>query len=241
MSLGDSTSPSGIIEYRRVIELSHTIHPLMPHWPGDPATTFETVANVSRDGYYLRRFRMGEHSATHINAPLAFFEQASSVDAMPIESLVVPAAVIDVRPQVQVNPGYVLTKSDLLRWEASHRQLPAGVLVLLCTGWDQRWRTPQAFLNRDGHGYPRFPAFGTDIVRFLLDERHVCGLGIDTHGVDEDDTYASNRLVLERGGIVLENLACLDQLPPIGSTLVIGRLKLAGGSGSPAAVTALVP
>jgi kynurenine formamidase len=46
---------------------------------------------------------------------------------------------------------------------------------------------------------------------------------------------------LAKQGIVLENLANLDRLPPTGTTLAIGILRLQKGSGSPAAVFAFIP
>jgi kynurenine formamidase len=39
----------------------------------------------------------------------------------------------------------------------------------------------------------------------------------------------------------LENLTNLDQLPPTGALLIIGLLRLEGGSGGPVSLTALVP
>jgi kynurenine formamidase len=77
----------------------------------------------------------------------------------------------------------------------------------------------------------------------LLSQRQIAGVGIDTHGVDsgQDTTFATNLLVLEQPRIVLENLTNLDQLPAIGTILVIGVLRLLGGSGSPVAVLALLP
>jgi kynurenine formamidase len=57
----------------------------------------------------------------------------------------------------------------------------------------------------------------------------------------QDTTFATNRLVLEQPRIVLENLTNLEQLPAIGTILVIGVLRLLGGSGSPVAVLALLP
>jgi kynurenine formamidase len=60
------------INYSRVVGLSRLVHPGMPQWPGDPAVDFETVAEMHRDGYYLRRFSLGEHSGTHLNAPSSF-------------------------------------------------------------------------------------------------------------------------------------------------------------------------
>ena len=44
----------------------------MPIWPGDPAVVFTNVATFPNDGYFLRNFSMGEHSATHMNAPNSF-------------------------------------------------------------------------------------------------------------------------------------------------------------------------
>jgi kynurenine formamidase len=44
---------------------------------------------------------------------------------------------------------------------------------------------------------------------------------------------------LSIGKQVLENLTNLDQLPPKDITLMIGILRLRGGSGSPASVLAL--
>jgi kynurenine formamidase len=88
-----------------------------------------------------------------------------------------------------------------------------------------------------------FPGFGVAAARFLLEERAVAGVGIDTPGVDPgwEGSFAINRLVLERPRLVLENLTNLEQLPPTGATLVIGLLRLKGGSGSPVSALALVP
>jgi len=229
--------------YSRVINLSHVIDPDIPQWDGDPPVKFDTVAKLLRDGYYLRRFAMGEHSATHINAPNSFHLDGVSIDEYSAESLVVPAVVISVREQAKRNPDYVLTIADVKAWEEQYGEITGGSVVILDTGWQEKWWNKSAFFNQDAQGVMHFPGFGIDTTRFLLEERHIAGVGIDTHGVDsgQDTTFATNRTVLEQPRIVLENLTNLEQLPPIGTTLVIGVLQLRGGSGSPAAVMAFVP
>jgi kynurenine formamidase len=205
---------------------------------------FETVASLEKgDGYYLRRFSLGEHSATHINAPNSFHSSGMGIDQYPAESLVVPAVVIDICNQVAVNPDYALTIADVMAWEQQYGQVPAGTVVLLYTGWQHKWLDSNAFLNPDAEGGLHFPGFGSDATQFLLHERQIAGVGIDTHGVDsgQDESFSTNRLVLEQPRIVLENLTLLEQLPPTGTTLVIGILRLRDGSGSPATVMALVP
>ncbi|PAX45639.1 hypothetical protein CK510_30770 [Brunnivagina elsteri CCALA 953] len=56
------------ITYSQVIHLSHIIDTSIPQWQADPNVEFMTVAERERQGYYLRRFAMGEHSATHISS-----------------------------------------------------------------------------------------------------------------------------------------------------------------------------
>ena len=75
------------------------------------------------------------------------------------------------------------------------------------------------------------------------EERRIAGVGSDTHGVEPgiDETFSVNRLVLEQPRLVLENLTNLNQLPPLGATLVLGVLRLRGGSGSPVSVLAFIP
>ena len=234
---------TGSIVYSRVVGPSHVIHPDIPMWPGDPPVEYETVTNFKEDGYYLRRFSMGEHSATHMIAPKSFLESGAGIDAYCAESLVAPAVIIDARDKAASNPDYNLTKDDVLAWETLHGRIPAGGVALLYTGWQEKWDDPKAYLNIDASGQLHFPGFGKDATRILLDERGVVGIGIDTHGVDGgwDTTYSTSVQVLERSRIVLENLTNLDRLPPTGATLVIGILLLRDGSGSPAAVTAFAP
>jgi kynurenine formamidase len=231
------------ISRARVVDLSHLLHPAMPRWPGDPPPEFVEVAQIQRDGYYLRRFSLGEHSGTHLNAPISFYEGGLSVDSYPASSLVAPAVVLDARAAAAANPDYALSLADVLAWEGSHGVIPPGSLALLYTGWQAKWDRPQEFLGLDDQGVTHFPGFSLAAARFLLAERAVAGLGTDTPGVEpgQDAGFAVNRLVLEQPRLVLENLANLDQLPPTGAVLIIGRLRLQGGSGSPASVLALVP
>jgi kynurenine formamidase len=230
------------IQFRKVINLSHLITSSIPLWPHDPPVTFDVMASQETDGYYLRRFGMGEHSATHMNAPNSFFPNAIGIDGYQAESLVRPAIVIDVQAQAGDNPDYVISPQDIENWEQNHGRIEQGSVVLFYTGWQSLWHEPARFINEDAMG-PRFPGVGAATARFLLEERQIAGVGIDTHGVDpgQDMTYATNHQVLAREGIILECLANLNQLPAKGTTLVIGVLQLQWGSGSPASVMAFVP
>ena len=235
--------PERIIAYRRVVDLTHPIKPGIPTWPGDPPVQFETTANIQDHGYCLRRFSMGEHSGTHISTPSAFWDMGLGPDGIAPEALVVPAVVIDSRGRAAQDPDYALTVDDLAEWERRYGEIPAGSITLLLTGWSRYWDEPEQFINLASDGLMHTPGFGNETAKFLMDTREASGVGTDTHGVDPgaDAGLEVSRTVSHRGGMILECLNNLERLPATGATLVIGRLPLVGGSGSPASVLALTP
>ncbi len=231
------------IHYNKIVDLSHTIDTNIPLWPGDPLVEFDTIATIPTDGYFLRKFSIGEHSATHINAPNSFFENGDGIDTYSPKSLVVKAVVIDIRFKTKFNPDYSLSKDDVLAWEKIHGRIEPGSVVLLYTGWQEKWKTPSEFINQDENGVLHFPGFSAEATNFMLTKRKINGVGIDTHGADPgiDPNYSTNTAVLSQKGIILECLTNLDKLAPKGNTLVLGVLKLKGGSGTPLSVMAFVP
>ena len=186
---------------------------------------------------------MSEHAGTHLSAPASFHPGGRTVEEYEARELIRPAVVIDVRRQCSSDPDYALTPDDMLEWESRHGELPPGSLALLLTGWSERWNDPGNYLGMDAAGMLHFPGFGPEVAAMLVHERRVSGLGTDTAGVEPglDTAFAVSRLALARNLIVLQNLTNLDRLPPTGANLVIGLLRLQGGSGSPAAVTGFIP
>lgn len=235
--------PGRTISFRRVVDLTHPIRPGIPTWPGDPSVQFETTTSIPSNGYFLRRLSMGEHSGTHISTPSAFFDQGPGPDSIPLDALIAPAVVIDTRSSVGGDPDYTLTVDDVAEWERRHGKISAASIILLLTGWRRYWDEPERFINLGADGLMHTPGFSPQAVAFLLDARGATGIGIDTHGVDagQDIELEVSRRALGRDALVLECLNNLDRLPATGTTLIIGRLPLVGGSGSPACVLALSP
>ena len=239
----DGPAFGGSISFSKVVELSWPVQPNIPQWPGDPNIEFEKVAEVKKDGYFLRRFAMGEHSGTHLSAQSSFQAGAPGHEAHSPQDLVRPAIVIDISAQAESNRDYALTMNDVLDWESDHGPIPLGCLVLLRTGWQAKWTNPTDYLGGSQTDQLHFPGFGLDAAQLLLEGRAVAGLAADTAGLEPgtDTGFSVSRLALDNRLIVIENLTNLDQLPPTGALLVIGLLRLDGGSGGPVSVTALVP
>jgi len=227
----------------QVVDLTQPLRPTIPIWPGDPPFEIQAWASYAQDGYFINRISIGEHSGTHWGTPNTFIEGATSADAVPVRNLIVPAVVIDIRNAAAQNPDYRLSMADVRAWEQVNGKIPAGSLVILYTGWQSKWNNPTAFLNQDSQGVLHFPGFDTNTVQTLITRRKIVGLGTDTHGADpgNDENYGASSAMYAANGTILECLGGLDQVPPVGATVVIGGLPIQGGSGSPARVFAFLP
>ncbi|HEY9627033.1 MAG TPA: cyclase family protein [Coleofasciculaceae cyanobacterium] len=226
----------------QVVDLTHPLTPTIPIWPGDPKIEIQPWASYDKEGYFINRVTMGEHSGTHWGTPNSFFQGATSAEQVAVDQLVAPAVVIDIREQTAQDPDYRLSLSDVQVWELAHGQIPAGSLVLLWTGWQVRWLNSSAFMNADAQGVQHWPGFSAEAAEFLVSERQIAGLGTDTHGADpgNDEVYAASSAIYTAKGMILECLTGLEQLPATGATLVVGGLPIQGGSGSPARVFAFL-
>jgi len=239
-----ASSAAKSIGYSRVVDLSHVISPQIPLWPGDPKVVFKVVATMKKDGYYLRSFTIGEHSATHMNAPNSFMSgNTEAITSYSAVKRVVPTVVIDARAQCAADADYQLTKQDVLDWEAKNGKIAPGSFVVMFTGWQDKWNDPAAFIGQDAKGDLHFPGFAGATSKWLVTDRQIAGVGIDTHGVDpgSDTSYATNTEMANTHKIAIECMANLDQLPAKGATLVLAPLQLQDGSGSPMDIVAFVP
>jgi kynurenine formamidase len=225
-----------------VVDLTQPLHPGIIMWPGAPSPTVETLVTISHDGFYNRKVSFAEHSGTHFDAPCHMVEGTESVDQIAADRLVRPLAMIDISNAVVGNPDGVLTVAQVEAFEAAHGRIPDDAAIFLRTGWEDFNTDPERYANSPGE--LKFPGFGADAARFLVEERHAAGLGTDTLGVDPGyaaDFPVHRQIAFPRGVWHLEGLMNLRLLPPLGAWVVVGVLKLVDGSGSPARVLALVP
>ena len=115
--------------------------------------------------------------------------------------------------------------------------------MLLHTGWGRHWNHKERYQGADVMGRLHFPGFSAAAVRFLLSERDVRGVGVDTLSVDYglSRDFEVHHLLGAANRYGLENLAHLDELPPRGFYLVVAPIKIETGSGGQARVFAILP
>lgn len=243
-------SSSGALEQAmegkgELIDLTHKLNQRIPFWPGAnyKPFRFETIATMEKDGVYSGFFAMPEHMGTHIDAPNHFERGQVSVDAIPLRRLISPAAVIDVRDQAAQDADYRLTLEEIRSWESENGTLPAGALLFMYTGWDSRWNSSGAYRNQNrGDEVMHFPGFSVEAAEFLVKERDIHGIGIDTRSVDygPSEDFPVHHITNGAGKYHIENAANLDKLPAKGAIVMVAPISIEGGSGGPARVFAFV-
>jgi kynurenine formamidase len=234
----------------RVVDLTYPFDERTIYWPTAPSTfKLERLAYGPTPAgffYAANAFCTPEHGGTHLDAPLHFGEGQASADEVPVDQLIATAVVIDVSPEAAADRDYQLSRDDVVAFERRHGAVPAGAIVLLRTGWAERWPDPVLYLGDDTPGDAsnlHFPSYGADAAEYLVGERHVGALGVDTASIDPGNSqdFPVHRIAALANVPGLENLANLDQVPEKGAWVIALPMKIAGGTGGPLRIVALVP
>jgi kynurenine formamidase len=197
--------------------------------------------------WYWNNITTGEHTGTHFDAPIhwATGRELADVAQVPAEHLIAPAVVLDFSAQATADPDFLLEVEHIKAWEVDHGPLPEGGWLLYRTGWDARSGSQDEFLNANETG-PHTPGVSVECARWLAERAPVLGIGVETVGTDAgtahsfDPPFPCHASLLGAGKYGLTQLQNVSRLPATGAVLIAGPLPIAGGSGSPCRVLALV-
>lgn len=233
-----------------IVDLTYAYDESTLYWPTSPSRfELERLAyGMTEAGFFYaaNAFSTPEHGGTHLDAPIHFAADRWTAADIPLERLIAPAVVIDISDSAARDADYRLSIGDMQAWEAEHGRVPKGSIALLHTGWGDRWPDAIRYLGSDTPGDAsdlHFPAFGADAARFLVETREVAVLGVDTASLDYGPSTDFIVHQIANGANVpgLENVANLEALPATGAWVIALPVKIAGGSGGPVRIAALVP
>jgi kynurenine formamidase len=233
-----------------IVDLSHEYSDQAIFWPTAEGFRLDKVADgMTPQGYYYaaNNFAGAEHGGTHIDAPVHFAQGRWSVEQIPVGQLIGEAAVVDVSTASASQPDYQVVVADLTAWEQTHGSLN-GTILLIRTDYAMRWPDAARYLGtaeRGADAVPKlhFPGLHPDAATWLVENRQVKAVGIDTASIDygQSTLYETHRVLYERNIPGLENLANLHRLPARGATLIALPMKIKGGSGAPLRAVAILP
>ena len=155
-----------------------------PTFDGTPGIAMQKLKELKKDGYNLYEWRLNEHAGTHLDAPIHFSEAGITADQIGAETLVVPLAVINVTDKAAKDPDYRLSRDDLAAWERRHGRLPDNCCVAMQSGWARHVGDPAKYVGKDAGGVMHFPGVDPDATAWLLKQRKVAGLAVDTLSLD---------------------------------------------------------
>ena len=229
-------------QFTTTVDLTHVMSAAFPTFFGVPGIEMEKKFDIKKDGFNLYWWRIIEHAGTHLDAPIHFSENGATAEKIPADTLVVPLAVVDVAAKAAQNPDYLLTREDLAAWEKKYRRLPDNCCVAMHSGWAKHVDDGAKYTGKDAAGVFHFPGVSPEAADWLMKERKVAGLAVDTlsldHGPSKD--FKVHYAWLPSGRWGLENVTSLDKVPPAGATLVVGLAKVKDATGGPARLIALV-
>jgi kynurenine formamidase len=221
-------------------DMTHTLSEDFPTYFGEPGYSAEQVFNFAEHSFNLLNLTINEHTGTHIDAPLHFSADGTSVDEIEVSNLVAPLCVIDIAARAADDADTRVTPDDIAAWIAANGEIPAHACVAMHSGWGSKTAT-DAYRGFDGTAQ-HYPGFHVEAAQMLMEDTGAASMAVDTlsldHGISAD--FATHYAWLPSGRFGIENLANLDKVPAAGATLVIGAPKHKGGTGGSARIFAMV-
>lgn len=207
---------------KRIIDLTYELNPQTPVYPNYPPveiTILERSTDIRQDRRALNssRVAVGIHCGTHMDAPFHFIEKGRRIDQVPLERLVGPAVLADLR---RVAKGGVIEKHHLTPYYA---KLKKTRRIVMNTGWAKTWGKAEYFTAH--------PVMTSEAAEFLVDSGAYL-VGVDTPSVDRSP-YPAHVPLLSHDVLIVENMRNLNAIKSQVFELIVLPLKITAREGSP--------
>jgi kynurenine formamidase len=162
--------------------------------------------------------------------------------------LIGPSIKVDVSRNALNDRDYLVSVEDFLEWERENdREIPNGSIVLIETGYSQFYPDKVKYLGTGQRGADavpllHFPGLSPKAAQWLVDERNINAIGIDTPSIDygQSKLFKSHVILLSKNIPAFENLTNLERLPSKDFEIIALPMKIEGGSGGPLRIIALL-
>lgn len=203
----------------KIFDISLTISPSLPTWPGDPGLVLEQFESIDKGAHAnVTSISTSLHLGTHVDAPHHFLNNHRTVESLPLEVLCGPCYVVQLPDGIDAITAEVLDRteitSDMKR-------------VLFGTSNSHYWVKGESKFHED------FVAITEDGAEWLV------GRGVQLVGVDYlsvapyGDSEGTHRALLNAGVVIVEGLNLSNVVRGFYDLYCL-PLKVAGADGAPA-------
>jgi kynurenine formamidase len=221
----------------KLIDLTHTLNSNIPTWNGGCGFTHDLHIDYAdcegEDKFRVMKISMHAGIGTHMDAPSHCIPGGRCIHDFDVDELCMPCVVIDVSGKC--HERYSLTEGDVADFESKHGPIAKGSCVMIKTGWSKFWGDPKRY-----HNNHVFPSVSIEAANLLL-QRSVNALGIDTLSPDRPQHgFKVHQAFLEADKVLIENVANLDNMPPIGAFVMALPIKVQDGTEAPVRLVGLI-
>lgn len=200
-----------------IIDISITLRAGLAAWPGEDLWKLEPLQRMAEgDAANVSSIRMSLHTGTHVDAPWHFGEGDRTVEAIPLDQLVIKARVLDFTHVQQA-----ISRADL-------EGKLEGVRAVL-------FKTTNSGLLAGRQPFSRDFVHLDESAADYLVEQHMLTVGVDYLSVESyhaDQAPVHHRL-LGANIFIVEGLD-LTPVTPRDYLLIVLPLKIEGADGAPA-------
>jgi arylformamidase len=209
-----------------IYDISLSISPNLPTWPGDPGLKLEQYASMDKGEHYnATQISSSVHLGTHVDAPRHFLNDGSAVEQLRLEVLTGPCYVTQLPDGIEAITAEVLDRTEI-----------TSVMkrVLFGTSNSHYWAKGESKFQTD------FVAITEDGAEWLV-ERGVQLVGVDYLSVAPyNDSIPTHAALLKAGVVIVEGLN-LSNIMRGFYDLYCLPLKITGSDGAPARAILIQP
>jgi len=203
----------------KIHDISLTISPQLPTWPGDPGVQLERISKMEEGASAnVTHMSLGVHTGTHVDAPYHFM----GLDSMTVESLSLD--VLNGKASVIYIPDVDLITVEVLQDAA----IPSDVRRLIF-----KTRNSSIWARGENDFQEDFVALSPDAAEFLV-QRGVELVGVDYLSVAPYGDGAPTHQILLKAGVVIVEGLDLSAIQPGDYDFCCLPLKIKGSDGAPA-------
>ncbi|MGX7106482.1 cyclase family protein [Hutsoniella sourekii] len=229
------------------INLTHPVTKDMPVYHAFDPLIEEQLTTLEETGSNNKQYTIGTSHGTHIDAPEHFVGGLRKLEDLSTQERALPLYVLHLEAEVKENPDYSVSIEDILAFEEKYGQIPAGSFVAFSSGWHHRFDTAENYENPDSDGVQHTPGWSVPALEFLSRERQITAIGHESLNTDtgveaaEAGDLVAQRFWLGEDKYQVENMANLDQVPAVGSIIIVAMPHIQTAPAFPCEAYAIAP